>query len=219
VPDYARALRTGALKLRMGLPRAGFFDDLHPDVARAVGDAIEVLRRAGVAATDVTLPAADNLLRPIMGPEAYAYHARWLAESPQKYQSQTSERLVQLASAVTREQYIEARRRCDLLRREITQVFATVDVLVTPTIAAPPSSIEPIAQSAGLDPSRTRNTWPFDVFGLPAISIPCGFTSSGLPIGLQIAGAPFAEATVLRVARAYERVTDWHARRPALTSA
>ena len=110
----------------------------------------------------------------------------------------------------------EARRRCDLLRREIRHVFSTVDVLVTPTVAAPPSTIDPIEQSAGLDPGRTRNTWPFDVFGLPAISIPCGFTSSGLPIGLQIVGAPFAEATVLAVARSYEQATDWHTRRPAL---
>jgi aspartyl-tRNA(Asn)/glutamyl-tRNA(Gln) amidotransferase subunit A len=124
-----------------------------------------------------------------------------------------------LASAVSREQYVEARRQCDLLRREIKQVFSTVDVLVTPTLAAPPSTIEPIEQSAGLDPSRTRNTSPFDVFGLPAISIPCGFTSSGLPIGLQIIGAPFAEAAVLTVAHAYEQATDWHTRRPALKPA
>ena len=95
-------------------------------------------------------------------------------------------------------------------------VTSATGILVTPTIAAPPSTIDPIEQSAGLDPSRTRNTWPFDVFGLPAISIPCGFTSSGLPIGLQIVGAPFAEATVLALARAYEQATNWHTRRPAL---
>jgi aspartyl-tRNA(Asn)/glutamyl-tRNA(Gln) amidotransferase subunit A len=189
---------------------------LHPEVAMAVNEAIDVLRRLGITARDVTLPAAGNLLIPIMGAEAYAYHAPWLAESPRKYQPQTSERLVQLASAASREQYVEARRQCDLQRRDIKQVFSTVDVLVTPTVAAPPSTIDPIEQSAGLDPSRTRNTWPFDVFGLPAISIPCGFTSSGMPIGLQIIGAPFAEATVLRVARTYEQATDWHTRRPAL---
>src|SRR5678816_1307027 len=100
-----------------------------------------------------------------MGPEAYAYHARWLAESPHKYQPQTSERLVQLAAAASREQYVEARRQCDLLRREIKQVFSTIDVLVTPTAAAPPSTIEPLDQSQALDPSRTRNTSPFDVLG------------------------------------------------------
>ena len=219
VPDYTRALRTGATTLRMGLPRAGFFDDLHPDVARAVDEAISVLRSLGVAATDVTLPAAGHLLVPIMGPEAHAYHARFLAESPHKYQPQTSERLVQLGSAASREQYIDARRQCELRRRDITQVFSTVDVLVTPTVAGLPSTIDPIEQSAGLDPGRTRNTAPFDVLGLPAISIPCGFTSSGLPIGLQIVSGPFAEATVLRMARAYEQATDWHTRRPALDPA
>ena len=161
------------------------------------------------------IPSVGNLLRQILGPEAYAYHSRWLSESAEKYQPQTRERLVEFASAVTQEQYVEARRQCDLLRREIRKIFATVDVLVTPTMAGPPSMTEPIELSASLDPGRTRNTWPFDVLGLPAISVPCGFTSSGLPIGLQIIGAPFAETTVLAMARAYETTTDWHSRRPA----
>ena len=151
-----------------------------------------------------------------MGPEAYAYHAQWIAESPEKYQSQTRERLVQLASAVTQQDYVQARRQCDVLRREIKSVFAMVDLLVTPTMADPPSMTEPIEQSASLDPSRTRNTWPFDVSGLPAITVPCGSTSSGLPIGLQIVGAPFAESTVLTMAHAYEQATDWQSRRPKL---
>ena len=190
------------------------FRSLDPQVATAVNNAIGVLRTLTTNVTDVTLPSVGNLLRQILGPEAYAYHSRWLAESPDKYQPQTRERIVEFASAVSKEQYVEARRQCDLLRREIKQVFATVDVLVTPTMAGPPSMTEPIEQSASLDPGRTRNTWPFDVLGLPAISVPCGFTSSGLPIGLQIIGAPFAETTVLALARAYEKTTDWHSRRP-----
>jgi aspartyl-tRNA(Asn)/glutamyl-tRNA(Gln) amidotransferase subunit A len=84
VPDYTRALRMRPAKVRMGLPRAGFFDDLHPEIAMAVNDAIDVLRRIGVTARDVTLPPAGNLLIEIMGPEAYAYHARWLGESRHK---------------------------------------------------------------------------------------------------------------------------------------
>lgn len=148
-----------------------------------------------------------------MGPEAHAYHARWLAESPEKYRPQTRERLVQFASAVTQQQYVQARRECDLLRRAISNVFRNVDLLVTPTMAGPPSTTEPLEKSASLDPSRTRNTWPFDVSGLPAISVPCGFTAAGLPIGLQIVGGPFQESTVLALAHQYQQATDWHTRR------
>jgi aspartyl-tRNA(Asn)/glutamyl-tRNA(Gln) amidotransferase subunit A len=79
-----------------------------------------------------------------------------------------------------------------------------------------PSAIAQIERNARLDAGRIRNTGPFNVFGLPAISVPCGFTSSGLPIGLQIVGAPFAESTVLEMAHAYERATDWQTRRPRL---
>ena len=103
-------------------------------------------------------------------------------------------------------------------RAEIKSAFTTIDLLVTPTMAGPPSPIMPIEDSAGLDPGRTRNTWPFDVSGLPAISVPCGFTSSGLPIGLQIAGAPFAEPPVLALAHAYEQATEWHTMHPKSTA-
>src|SRR3989442_2796194 len=140
-------------------------------------------------------------------------------ESPEKYQPATRERVIQFASAVTGKDYVQARRQCDLLRRQIKNVFLNVDLLVTPTMASPPSAIEPIEQSASLDPGRTRNTWPFDIFGLPAITVPCGVANSGLPIGLQIVGAPFAEPAVLALAHAYEQATDWHNRRPQLNPA
>jgi aspartyl-tRNA(Asn)/glutamyl-tRNA(Gln) amidotransferase subunit A len=115
---------------------------------------------------------------------------------------QIRERLVQLASAVTQQGYVQAPRECELLRRGISDVFRDVD-LVTPTMASPPPTTEPVEKSASLDPSRTRNTWPFDVSGLPAISIPCGFTAAGLPIDLQIGRGPFQESTVLALAHRY----------------
>jgi len=90
--------------------------------------------------------------------------------------------------------------------------------LVTPTVVGPPSTIEPLTQHADLDASRTRNTWPFDVYGLPAMSMRCGFTMAGLPIGLQIIGAPFAESTILALAHAYEQATQWHRRHPPLNA-
>jgi aspartyl-tRNA(Asn)/glutamyl-tRNA(Gln) amidotransferase subunit A len=193
-----------------------FFEGLDPEISTAVNSALDLLRTLSRSLNDVQLPSTGNLLREIMGPEGYAYHSRWLRESPEKYQPQTRERIVQFGTAVTAEAYVQARRQCDVLRREIRKTFADVDLLVTPTMAAPPSLTEPIEQSASLDPGRTRNTWPFDVLGLPAMTVPCGFTRTGLPIGLQIVGAPFAEPTVLAMAHAYERATDWHTRQPTL---
>ncbi len=217
VPDYSGALKMRTAKLRLGMPRTPFFDKLDPEIGNALDAAIEVLRTLTASLRDVQLPPVGSH-RVIMGPEAYAYHSRWIVDSPEKYQPQTRERLIQLSSAVTQQEYVHARRQCDLARREIKNVFTVVDLLVTPTMTGPPSAIAPIELSASLDPSRTRNTWPFDVFGLPAITVPCGFSSSGLPIGLQIIGAPFAEPTVLALAHAYEQATDWHNRRPRLSA-
>jgi aspartyl-tRNA(Asn)/glutamyl-tRNA(Gln) amidotransferase subunit A len=113
------------------------------------------------------------------------------------------------------------------VRREIKKVFATVDVLVTPTqrgvaqpIAAPQPA--PAGGRGGTPPPGAAggglvNTAAFDIYGLPTISVPCGFSSSGLPIGLQISGNHFAESTVLALAHAYEQATEWHKRRPALS--
>lgn len=213
VPEYGRLFNARPAMLRLGVPRTPFFDSLDPEIAQSVDDAIEVLRRLTASARDVQLPSAPGG-RAMSAPEAYAYHARWLTESPQKYQPATRERILQFASVVKTTDYVDARRRCDLLRREIRTVFTSVDLLVTPTMAGPPSAIEPIAAGAALDTGRIRNTSPFNVMGLPAISVPCGFTRAGLPIGLQIVGAPFAESTVLALAHAYEQATDWHTRRP-----
>src|SRR5207247_1103977 len=102
------------------------------------------------------------------------------------------------------------------LPREITKVFSSVDLLIAPTT---PAAADPFAQSTTFDPNRFRNTAPFDVFGLPTISVPCGFTRSGRPIGLQISGAPFAESMVLALADAYEQATEWHKSRPKLNPA
>ena len=102
------------------------------------------------------------------------------------------------------------------LRRQIATVFTGVDLVITPTVPRPAA---PLAQSNIFAAVGLRNTSPFNVLGLPTISVPCGFTTSGLPIGLQISGAPFAEPTVLALAHAFEQATEWHKRRPALPAA
>jgi aspartyl-tRNA(Asn)/glutamyl-tRNA(Gln) amidotransferase subunit A len=215
VPDYMPSLRMATAKLRLGIPHTPFFDGLEPEIASAMNAAIEVLRKLTASIHDVALPPAGylpgdpyNKLRAV---EAYAYHSEWINKSPEKYQPITRDRIIQLAAGITAAEYVNARRQLDQVRRDIGKTFATADLLITPTS---PRSPVAIAESASLEAVPARNTAPFNIFGLPSISIPCGFTSTGLPIGLQISGARFAESTVLSLAQAYERETEWHKRHP-----
>jgi aspartyl-tRNA(Asn)/glutamyl-tRNA(Gln) amidotransferase subunit A len=209
VPDYERALHAPTTKLRLGLPRKPFFDNLHPDVARAMDDALGVFKKLTAGITDVELPQV--MQGPIIGVEAYAYHSQWITKSPELYQPPVRGAL-QRSAEIKAEPYTRALRDLGQLRRDVRMVFADVDLLILPTMADPPFEI---AQGLTRNVSA-RNTSPFDAYGIPTISIPCGFTSDGLPIGMQIAGAPWADATVLTLAAAYERETEWHKRKPPL---
>jgi len=136
--------------------------------------------------------------------------------------------MIQTNNNVKQEAYAEARRQVDLVRREIKKTFTTVDLLITPTMKGPPATIAATLNPPAPNPQtkgggrgnpgggNINSPGAFDVYGLPAITIPCGFTNSGLPIGLQMSGAPFAETTMLALAHAYEQATDWHNRRPKL---
>jgi len=221
VPDYGRAFKMQVSKLRVGLPRAGFFDNLNPEYAQAVEAAIDVIRKLTASVIDVQLP--PTVAAPIVwGPETYAYHAKWLMESPEKYQPATRTLMIR-SNEIRPDVYAEARRQVDLSRLAIKRVFRSVDILVTPTMKAPPATIAATLNQPSPPPSappypvagNSGNPWAFDVYGIPAITLPCGFTSSGLPVGLQISAAPFAETAMLALARAYEQATEWHTRRPA----
>lgn len=209
VPDYSRALHLPTAKLRLGRP-AAYFEGLHPEFAKAMDAALDVLRKLTVGITEVQLPPTVNGAL-LWGPEALAYHTKWFRESPEKYQPATRRQL-QTASEEKPSDYAQARRQVDLARREVRKVFTQADLLITPTTVNPPALLE---GGGNANPGRNNNA-PFDIFGLPAISVPCGFTTAGLPIGLQIVGAPFAESTVLALAHAYEQATEWHLRRPPL---
>jgi aspartyl-tRNA(Asn)/glutamyl-tRNA(Gln) amidotransferase subunit A len=117
---------------------------------------------------------------------------------------------------VSAQVYIEQRRQMTIARNTIADVFADVDVLVAPTCMALPATIATVVANPAAEGSLIRNTLPFNVFGIPAISVPIGFTRAGLPIGLQIIGPRLGEARVLSLAHAYEQATEWHLREPAL---
>jgi len=212
VPDYTAALNRKVSSLRLGVARDFFFEALHPEVEAAINEALSVLKRltAGLKEIKVSVSTDPSVLRA----EAYAYHAEFMAKTPELYQSGTLERL-RTGAEVTTLAYIGGLREISELRRSTRRAFESVDALVTPTAPTPPRSI----LEANADPPRVvapdlRNTGPFDKNGLPTISIPCGFTTRGLPIGLQISGPLEGEAVVLQLAHAYEQATEWHKRRP-----
>jgi aspartyl-tRNA(Asn)/glutamyl-tRNA(Gln) amidotransferase subunit A len=213
VADYAGALREDAKTLRVGVPRDYFFDDLDPEVASAMEHALHGVRTLVSEMKDVQLDVPTD--RTLQAAESYAVHAENVARSPELYQPETLRR-IRTGEKVTAAQYIQQRRELEEARRNIARVFADVDVLVTPTMPIPAPAITYLkANAEALRPAELKllhNTRPFNVWGIPAISVPCGFTGSGLPIGLQIAGPHWREDLVLRLAHEYEQATAWHKR-------
>jgi aspartyl-tRNA(Asn)/glutamyl-tRNA(Gln) amidotransferase subunit A len=200
--------------LRIGMPREPFFVDLDPEFEQAMQSAIAVLKGMTRGVAEVELAPVDSF--PVLSAEIYQYHARMFADPATRalYKPLTRERLARDAQVPTVD-YIEARRRMAIARNTIDATFRDVDVLVTPTVMRPPLTVEAALKSSD-DFWMIRNTLPFNVLGIPTISVPCGFTRAGLPIGLQISAARFEEGRLLALAHAYEQATAWHQREPAL---
>ena len=213
VDDYTAGLGRGVRGLRVGVVRNYFFEGIDPDVERAFEEAMATLRRLGAEVRDVQIPslAATHSFLLIMLAEAYAYHEQDLREHPELYGDVLRERLL-AGALVTGAEYVQAQRIRSGICRETATVLRDVDVLATPTTPKPAT---PFAQAH--DPGfgfPRSNMPPFNITGSPTLALPCGFSASGLPVSLQLAGRPFDEATVLRVGHAYEQATGWHTRRP-----
>lgn len=204
--DYVAAVDGATARLRIGVARPHFFADLDPEVAAAVERALAALAGLGAELRDIALPVDDD--RTVFRAESYAVHRRWMDSAPERYQAETLRRL-RTGIEVTAAEYIEKWQHLQHLRRGSGALFAGIDLIVTPTVPVPaPTFAEFEASFDTLRPKELvlmRNTRPFDIWGTPAVSIPCGTTKTGLPIGLQIAGPIGAEADVLRLAAAYER--------------
>ena len=215
VPDYSAVLRAKTSALRLGIPRAMFCQGLDPEIEASMNEALRVLRRLTRGLSEVELPTVSDLPSIIINAEVYAFHAPHFLKHPKLYQPLTRQEL-QSGSRVTTPAYIQARRELDRIRRTIGNIFSSVDLLVTPTTPILPITIEE-AKNKPEDWRSIRNTSPFNIYGLPSISIPCGFGRSGLPVGLQICGPYLGEPQILALAYAYEQETDWHTRRPVST--
>jgi len=218
VADYAAGLGSRAKTLRIGVPRTYFFEGLDSEIESAVSQALSVLTTLGGDIREIEIDVPTD--RTVQSAESYAYHAQHVARTPELYQPETLRR-IRTGADVSATDYIHRRRELDKARREIATVFENADVFVTPTTPVPPPTIARLKENPDqLRPAEIlllRNTRPVNVWGLPAISVPCGFTRGGLPIGLQIVGPHWGEAMVLQLAHSYEQATDWHKRRPELS--
>ena len=203
-PDNSYELAASP-KSRVGVVRHPFFDDLDPEIASATDEALKQINAIDIF--EIELPPTPAA---VQGPEVYAVHAKHFAGTPELYGNWIQERLKQAAKVDT-VAYVEARQQLDRVRRAIDDVFTEVDFLITPTTPVPPITIE-AALHMSPDPAGElwlRNTRPFNAYGVPTISIPCGFTKAGLPIGLQIAGPRFGEARLLSFALAFEQARQF----------
>jgi len=212
-------LNQSCAHLRLGVPRAPFFDLLDPAVATAVEQAIAVLRQIVGSVRDVTLPEVSAAgIDAIIGAEEFAFHEDSFLHARGHYMRQT-QHILAAAQKVSAAEYIRSRVQLLDLRRRVDAAFSNFDLVVLPTRRHNPRTLESAlsreAGDASFDP-ESDNTAAFDAYGIPAISVPCGFSPQGLPIGLTIAGRHWAESSVLALAHAYQKQTDWHLRNPPL---
>jgi Asp-tRNA(Asn)/Glu-tRNA(Gln) amidotransferase A subunit family amidase len=203
--------------LRIGIPRSYFYDELDSEVAAAVEDALKIIEGLVGELHDINLrPDTDRTLQAV---ETYEFHREPVAKTPHLYHPETLRR-IKTGESVTHEEYLRCRAELGAARKGAGKMFETIDVFVTPTTPIVAPAIAELQEKPELLRPREllllRNTRPLNVWGLPAISLPCGFTKTGLPIGLQIAGPPGREDVVLQAAHLYEQVTAWHQREPAL---
>ncbi len=218
VPDFSAALDQGVRGLRIGVPRDWLAegDGTDAEVLTAFDAALVELEKLGARIVDVdSRPFMDA--RPvntvILVAEAYAYHETDLRARPQDYSAGVRDR-VREGAFISAADYLQAQRARSVIVASVGAILRNVDLIASP--AAPRAA----TRFDEFDPEamyrRPSFTNPFNATGLPAISVPCGFSPTGLPIGLQLAGRAFDEATVLRAAHAYEQATPWHERHPSL---
>ncbi len=224
VPGYLAALSGVVRGLRVGVPENFFFQGVHREMEAAVRRAGEVIAGLGAQVSEIRLPdpqTMSDVCNIVSRSEGSTIHARLLRERPHEVQPVVRARL-ELGMQIPAYDYLQALRlRARLTRAFIAEVFAEVDVLVAPVIPEPAPPLThategPVHELVMRQGRFSRLTRPFNGLGLPALSVPCGFSSAGLPLAFQLVGRPFDEATVLRVGDAYQQATDWHTRRPPL---
>jgi aspartyl-tRNA(Asn)/glutamyl-tRNA(Gln) amidotransferase subunit A len=229
--DYVASMKQPVSSIRLGIPRAPFFDHLDDETAKAIEAAIQLLAKLTKSVKDCHLPGTAGFNALALGGEREAYHLQLLRRNAMRYSlgvRQSFESAQKAMDDVTSEacsekvvDYVTSNWQLILTRKSIDDAFADFDLVALPTMRILPRTINDSLnreeEVKPREPEVISNCSPFNIFGLPAISIPCGFSGDGLPIGLMIAGPRFSEGKVLALANAFEKATDWHLKRPTLT--
>lgn len=223
VPDYVALLDQPLVDLRIGVDYASIEDDVEPQIVQAIIAALDVFRELGMAISPVRLPdpvraSAANVAT--MMAEAAEYHEKSLAEQPERYSDGVRLRL-QRGLESRGIDYVRAQRERREIRAAYYALLETVDVLLTPTTVVNPITLDELRSEMILPTGtpmnrRTRFTGPINLIGFPSVSIPCGMTDNGLPIGMQVIARPFDEATLLAIADRYGRESGWAERHPSI---
>jgi aspartyl-tRNA(Asn)/glutamyl-tRNA(Gln) amidotransferase subunit A len=222
-PNFSEGIDDGIKGLRIGLPRRYFFDEADHEVEAIVLAAIDELKQLGAEVIDVDIPFIEHAATAsgvLHFAEAAAYHDDVYSTSPELFTPETRANL-RLGQNILAKDYLHAQRYRELLGRSFAAAFKSIDILATPTITLLATRIEEDevvirGERKSTHLSMLHNTEPLDLTGLPALSVPCGFSASGLPVGLQLIGRPFDESRILRVGHSFQKATDWHLRRPTL---
>ena len=221
LPNFTSGLATGLKGVRMGIPADYFFERLDPQIHTAVNEAIQVMRSAGAEVVNVDMPWVSfgrSINVAILIAEAFAVHETQLENSGHLYSDAVRSRLLN-GSRVTAAEYLHAQRARAKFCHQMAEAMTNVDVLVTPTVPVQTPTLADV-RPAPPSPAPTAGrefpifTGVFDVTGQPSVSLNCGFTTDGMPIGLMLSGKTYDDATVLGVANAYQQITDWTARVP-----
>jgi len=223
IPDYTAALTRDVKGLRIGVPKEYLEAPLDTEVAQAVQDALSTLADLGAIISQISFPSFEQsqaISGTILMAEAAAYHRDLLAKDGDKLNPPVRLRL-EGGLFISAADYLRAQQGRMLFNRETKRLLEQVDLLAGPTepVTAPKilaPQVQAGDQTIGTTAALTQYTRPYNITGSPAISIPCGFSTSGMPIALQLAGRSFDEPTVLRAAHAYEQATQWHKRRPPI---
>jgi aspartyl-tRNA(Asn)/glutamyl-tRNA(Gln) amidotransferase subunit A len=222
-PDYMAATKGSLKGLRIGVPTAFYVDDLDPDVAQVLDETIATMQREGAEIVKVELPDQRQLSSAsqiVLAVEAAAFHKRWMIERLEDYGPQVRMRL-ENGLAIPAITYLEAMRYRGVALAAHSKAVAGTDAVIAPVSPVPAPTIAETDVGGGPGAEAviqrlTRFTRPVNYLGVPSLALPCGFSRTGLPIGMQLIGGSFEEATLLRIGAAFQRATDFHNKVPKL---